>query len=55
MSCSRSGGAATHRLHPLEGNRKGLRFVRASGNRRIVFRLEDGRVIDVDLMDELGG
>ena len=43
--------AATFRLHPLKGGRKGLWSVRVSGNWRIVFRLEDGQVFDVDLTD----
>ncbi len=43
--------AATFRLHPLKGDRKGLWSVRVSGNWRIVFRLEDGHVFDVDLTD----
>ena len=43
--------AATFRLHPLKGDRKGLWSVRVSGNWRIVFRLKDGHVFDVDLTD----
>ena len=43
--------AATFRLHPLTGNRKGLWSVRVSGNWRIVFRLEYGHVFDFDLTD----
>ena len=43
--------AATFRLHPLKGDRKGLWSVRVSDNWRIVFRLEDGHVFDVDLTD----
>ena len=40
-----------YRLHPLQGDRKGLWAVRVSSNWRIVFRVEGGRVFDVDLMD----
>ena len=43
--------AATYRLHPLKGDRRGLWSVRVSGRWRIVFRLEDGHVFDVDLTD----
>ena len=43
--------AATFRLHPLKGDRKSLWSVRVSGNWRIVFRLKDGHVFDVDLTD----
>lgn len=39
------------RLHPLKGDRKGLRSVTVSGNWRIVFRFEGGDVFDVDLVD----
>ncbi len=40
-----------YRLHPLKGDRKGYWSVSVSGNWRIVFRLEDGDVFEVDLMD----
>ena len=39
------------RLHPLHGDRAGLWAIRVSANWRIVFRFEDGRVRDVDLVD----
>lgn len=39
------------RLHPLKGDRKGFWAVGVSGNWRIVFRFEDGEVVDVDLVD----
>ena len=40
-----------YRLHPLIGNRQGFWSIRVTGNWRIVFRLEDGAVRDVDLTD----
>ena len=40
-----------YRLHPLKGDLKGHWSVGISGNWRIVFRLEDGEVFDVDLVD----
>lgn len=40
------------RLHPLRGRRKGFwAVVSVSGNWRVVFRIEDGVVFDVDLVD----
>lgn len=39
------------RPHPLKGNRKGQWAVRLTGNRRIVFRIEDNEVYDIDLID----
>ena len=39
------------RLHPLKGDRMGQWSVRVSGNWRVVFRFEDGEVVDVDLID----
>ena len=39
------------RLHPLKGDRAGQWSVRVSGNWRVVFRFEDGEVVDVDLTD----
>jgi len=38
-------------LHPLRGNLAGFWAVRVSGNWRVIFRLEDGQVFDVDLID----
>ena len=38
-------------LHPLSGNLKGFWSVRVSGNWRVIFRLEDGDVYDVDYLD----
>ncbi len=40
-----------YRLHPLTGNRKGQWAVRVDRGWRMVFRIEDGRVVDVDLVD----
>ena len=40
-----------YRLHPLKGDLKGFWSVTVSGNWRIVFRFEDGQVVDVDLTD----
>ena len=39
------------RLHALKGGRAGHWSVRVSGNWRVVFRFEDGEVVDVDLID----
>jgi proteic killer suppression protein len=39
------------RLHRLKGNREGLWSVTVSGNWRVIFRFEDGDVLDVDLLD----
>ena len=38
-------------LHPLSGNLKGHWRVTVTGNWRLVFRFEDGHVLDVDLLD----
>jgi proteic killer suppression protein len=38
-------------LHPLHGNRVGFWAVRVSGNWRVIFRFEEGQVLDVDLVD----
>lgn len=40
-----------YRLHPLTGNLRGFWSIRVTGNWRIIFRFEDGEVLDVDLMD----
>lgn len=42
---------ATFRLHPLAGNLKGLWSITVRANWRVVFRFENGRARDVDLMD----
>ena len=39
------------RLHSLKGDSAGQWSVRVSGNWRVVFRFEDGEVVDVDLID----
>jgi proteic killer suppression protein len=39
------------RLHALKGDLKDFWAVSVSGNWRIVFRFEDGRAWDVDLID----
>jgi toxin HigB-1 len=39
------------RLHRLKGSLKGFWAVTVRGNWRIIFRFEDGRVFDVDLVD----
>lgn len=41
----------TFRLHPLKGDLRGFWAVTVRANRRIIFRFEDGRVFDVDLVD----
>ena len=43
--------APTYRLHPLKGDRRGQWPVRVERAWRIVFRVEDGGVFDVDLSD----
>lgn len=40
-----------YRLHPLKGDLKGFWSVRVSGNLRIIFRLKDGDVYDLNLID----
>ena len=40
-----------YRLHPLRGELKGFWSVRITGNYRIIFRMEDGDVYDIDLVD----
>jgi proteic killer suppression protein len=39
------------RLHPMKGEYKGFWAVDVSANWRVVFRLEDGELYDVDLID----
>jgi proteic killer suppression protein len=43
--------AATFRLHSLKGDLKGFWAVTVRANWRIVFRFEDGKAFDVDLID----
>ncbi|MCY3561416.1 MAG: type II toxin-antitoxin system RelE/ParE family toxin [bacterium] len=40
-----------YRLHPLRGDRRGLWSISISSNWRITFRVEDGDVYEVDLVD----
>lgn len=40
-----------YRLHALRGQLKGYWSVTVSGNWRIIFRIERGDVLDVDLVD----
>ncbi len=46
-----SADAPGFRLHPLKGNRAGEWSVRVSGNWRVVFRIENGEAVDVNLID----
>jgi proteic killer suppression protein len=41
----------TFRLHPLTGNLKGFWAVTVRSNWRVIFRFENGRAFDVDLVD----
>ena len=38
-------------LHPLKGDLRGFWSVKVSGNWRIIFRFENGDVLDVDYVD----
>ena len=38
-------------LHPLHGEREGFWAVSVSGNRRVVFRFNNGDAFDVDYLD----
>lgn len=40
-----------YRLHPLKGDLDGFWAVNVSRTLRIIFRFEDGNVVDVDLID----
>jgi len=40
-----------YRLHPLKGDLKGFWAVTVQANWRVVFRLEEGQVFDVDYTD----
>ncbi len=46
-----SAAAPGFRLQRLKGGREGQWSVRVTGNWRVVFRFEDGEVVDVDLID----
>jgi toxin HigB-1 len=39
------------RLHRLSGNLAGFRSLTVTGNWRLVFRMEGGHAVDVDLID----
>jgi proteic killer suppression protein len=39
------------RLHPLNGDRKGEYSMTVSGNWRLVFRVDDRLVTDIDFVD----
>lgn len=41
----------TFRLHSLKGNLKDFWAVTVRANWRVIFRLEDGKVFDVDFVD----
>ena len=41
----------TFGLHPLKGNLKGFWAVTVRANWRIIFRFENGKASDVDLVD----
>ena len=41
----------TFRLHPLKGELRGFWAVTVRANWRIIFRFEDGKASDVDLVD----
>ncbi|MEQ8363046.1 MAG: type II toxin-antitoxin system RelE/ParE family toxin [Cyclobacteriaceae bacterium] len=38
-------------FHPLKGNLKGMYAIEVSGNFRVIFRFENGKVMDVDYLD----
>ena len=42
---------ATFRLHPLKGDLEGFWSITVRANWRIIFRFEDGKIFDVDLVD----
>ena len=42
---------STFRLHPLTGNLKGFWSITVRANWRIIFRFEDGKAFDVELVD----
>ena len=42
---------ATFRLHQLTGNLKGFWSITVRANWRIIFRFENGKAFDVDLVD----
>ena len=40
-----------YRLHQLEGNRKGFLSMKVNANWRIIFRFEEGKAKDIDILD----
>ena len=44
-------GLPGYNLHPLRGKLRGFWSIWISGNYRLIFRMEDGDVYDVDLVD----
>jgi len=42
---------STFRLHPLTGNLKGYWSVTVRANWRIIFRFDDGKAFDINLVD----
>ena len=44
-------GLTTFRLHPLKGALAGFWSITVRANWRIIFRFENGKAFDVDLMD----
>ena len=42
---------STFGLHPLKGELKGVWAVTVRANWRVIFRFEDGKAFDVDLVD----
>jgi proteic killer suppression protein len=40
----------SNRLHPLRGDRKGQWAISVNGPWRLCFRFEDGRILDVELI-----
>lgn len=44
-------GLPGYRLHQLAGDLKGFWSVTVNGNWRVIFRFQDGRALDVNLVD----
>ncbi|MGR3317439.1 MAG: type II toxin-antitoxin system RelE/ParE family toxin, partial [Candidatus Anammoxibacter sp.] len=45
-----------YHLHPLKGNLKGFWSVTVNGNWRVIFKIKDKDIYDIDLIDlPLGG
>jgi len=40
-----------YRLHPLKGQLEGFYSIYVSGNWRIIFKMQEGMVSDIDLLD----